>query len=116
MAIQRRTLFDGGSLRVDHLLARPASSGCGEIERRDRNILVLPLAGVFAKHDSPREHVIATPNHAVFVAAGRPFRLSYPGAIGDCALALWFPRHDVDFSACAPQTLLPPAAMLGRSL
>jgi AraC family transcriptional regulator len=116
MELQRRTLFDGSTVRVDDVLARPASSACGEIESRRANILVLPLAGVFAKHDSPREHVIATPNHAVFIAADRPFRLSYPGAVGDRVMALWFPRLDLDFSDCASQTLLPPAAMLSRSL
>src|SRR5688572_4773580 len=116
MELQRRTLFEGSTVRVDDVLARPASSTCGEIESRHANILVLPLAGVFTKHESPREHVIATPNHAVFIAADRPFRLSYPGAVGDRVMALWFPRHDVDFSDCAAQTLLPPVAMLGRSL
>ena len=81
--ILRRTLFDGELVQVGHVVARPSSSDYGEIERQRSNVLVLPLAGVFAKHDGPRRQVIATPNHAVFIAAGSPYRISYPAGIGD---------------------------------
>jgi AraC-like DNA-binding protein len=116
-------------LRVGHVFARSSSSECGEIERQSLNILVLPLAGVFAKHDGPRRHVIATANHAVFIAAGSPYRISYPAGIGDQCLTLWFSsaalarvlpksmsRDGFDSSAFASHALLPPAAMLARSL
>jgi AraC family transcriptional regulator len=129
MQIVRRTLFESELLRVGHVVARPSSSECGEIERQVLNILVLPLAGVFAKHDGPRRHVIATPNHAVFIAAGSPYRISYPAGIGDQCLTLWFSsaalaralpqalsRDGFDSSAFASQALLAPAAMLARSL
>ena len=129
MQIVRCTLFDSELLRVGHVVARPSSSECGEIERQSLNILVLPLAGVFAKHDGPRRHVIATPNHAVFIAAGRPYRISYPAGIGDqcltlcissAALARVLPeamsRNDFYSSAFASHALLPPAVMLVRSL
>lgn len=127
--IVRRTLFDSELLRVGHVVARPSSSECGEVERQVLNILVLPLAGVFAKHDGPRRHVIATPNHAVFIAAGSPYRISYPAGIGDQCLTLWFSsaalarvlpqamsRDGFDSSAFASHALLPPAAMLARNL
>jgi AraC-like DNA-binding protein len=129
MQIVRRALFNSELLRVGHVTARPSSSECGEIERQGLNILVLPLAGVFAKHDGPRRHVIATPNHAVFIAAGSPYRISYPAGIGDQCLTLWFSsaalarvlpeamsRDGFDSSAFASHALLPPAAMLNRSL
>ena len=129
MPIVRRTLFDNELLRVGHVVARPSSSECGEIERQSLNILVLPLAGVFAKHDGPRRHVIVTPNHAVFIAAGRPYRISYPAGIGDQCLTLWFSsaaltrvlpeamsRDGFDSSTFASHALLPPAVMLARSL
>jgi AraC-like DNA-binding protein len=122
-------LFESDLLRVGHVVARPSSSQCGEIERQGLNILVLPLAGVFAKHDGPRRHVIATPNHAVFIAAGSPYRISYPAGIGDQCLTLWFSsaalarvlpeamsRDGFDSSAFASHALLPPAAMLNCSL
>lgn len=116
MTIERRALYDGNLLRVGHVVSRPLSAACGEIERQSSNILVLPLAGVFAKHDGPRRHVIATPNHAVFIAAGSPYRLSYPGGIGDQALTLRFSRDSFEFSDFAAHSLLSPAAMLARSL
>ena len=68
--IVRSTLFDGKLLGVGNVVARPSSSVCGDIERQSLNILVLPIAGVFAKHDGSRRHVIATSNHAVFISAG----------------------------------------------
>lgn len=129
MQIVRRTLFNSELLRVGHVVARASSSHCGEIERQVLNVLVLPLAGVFAKHDSPRRHVIATPNHAVFIAAGSPYRISYPAGIGDQCLTIRFSsaalarvlpaamsRDGFDSSAFASHALLPPAAMLTRSL
>lgn len=129
MQIVRRTWFDSEVLRVGHVVARPSASHVGEIERQASNILVLPLAGVFARHEGPRQHVIATPNHAVLIAAGSPYRISYPGDIGDQCLTLWFSsaalarvlphamsRDGFDSSAFASHGLLPPSAMLGRSL
>jgi AraC-like DNA-binding protein len=125
----RRTLFEDALLRIDHLTIRPASAACGAIERQDANVLVLPLSGVFAKHDGPRRHAIATPNHVAFIAAGAPYRLSFPGGIGDTALSLRFSgaalsrllpaamkRDGLDSTAFASIVLLPPATMLDRAL
>ena len=67
----RRKLFDGELLQVVHIRARPSPEK-PEIEHQSMNVLVLPLAGVFAMHESPRKHAIATPNHAVLLAAGKP--------------------------------------------
>jgi len=127
--IVRRTLFDSALLRVGHVVARPSSPGCGEIERESLNFLVLPTAGVFAKHDGPRRHVIATSNPAVFISAGTSYRLSFPGCIGDQALTLQFSsaalarvlphamsRDGFDSSAYATRALLAPSVMLARSL
>jgi AraC-like DNA-binding protein len=129
MQIVRRTLFDSQLLRVGHVAARPVSSEPGELEHQSSNVLVLPLAGVFAKHSGPRRHVVATPNHAVFIAADSPYRISYPGGIGDQCLTLWFSNTALarlapevwsqggfDSSACASHALLPPSLMLARSV
>jgi AraC family transcriptional regulator len=129
MQITRRTLFEGGLLRACHMVSRPTSAACGELQRQSENVLVLPLAGVFAKHDGPRHHVIATSNHALFVAAGAPYRLSFPAAIGDEALLFRLSgaaleraapgavkRDGFDSPDFASHTLLPPAAMLERNL
>ncbi len=124
----RRKLFDGNLVGFGHVTAKPASLDCGEIECHDANILALPLSGVFAKHDGPRRHAIATPNHAVFISAGSPYRLSFPGRIGDKCLTLRFSSAALarvlpeamagdgfDASAFANHALLPPAVMLERS-
>jgi AraC-like DNA-binding protein len=86
----RKTLFESTTLQVGLFRARPVSDACGDVERHSRNVVVLPLSGVFSKHDAPGRSVIGTPSHAVFVAADTPYRLSFPGAIGDCAITLRF--------------------------
>ena len=87
-SLVRRTLFVGEWLQIGHIAVRPESSECGEVETSDFNVLALPLAGLFAKHDGPRRHAIATPSHALLISAGKPYRLSFPGCIGDRCLAL----------------------------
>jgi AraC-like DNA-binding protein len=114
MHITRRTLFDG-LLRLGHVVARPPVSERQDLECQDCNVLVLPLAGVFSKHDSPRQHVIATPNHGVFIEAGKPYRISYPAGIGDECLTIRFPVAALP-TAAESHALLPPAVMLARSL
>lgn len=124
----RRTLFEGEWLTIGHIAARPASSECGEVETSDLNVLALPLAGVFARHDGPRRYAIATPSHALLIPAHKPYRLSFPGCIGDQCLALRLtsdalarvmPEATVaegfDESRLAQHMLLPPALMLARS-
>jgi AraC family transcriptional regulator len=124
----RRVLFDGELMQVAHVVARPVSAECGEVEASDMNALALPLAGVFTKHDGPRRHAVATPNHAVFISAGRPYRIGFPGRIGDRCLVLRFSsaalarvmpeamaRDGLDTTVLASRALLPPAAMLARS-
>ena len=87
-SLVRRTLFVGEWLQVGHIAVRPGSSECGEVETSDLNVLALPLAGLFAKHDGPRRQAIVTPSHALLISAGKPYRLSFPGCIGDRCLAL----------------------------
>jgi AraC-like DNA-binding protein len=123
----QRTLFDGELLQVGYIEVHPVSSTPGEVESAARHVLALPLAGVFAKHDGPRRQVIATPDHALFISAGQPYRLSFPGCIGDQCLALRFTSaalarlrpeamagETFDAAAFAPHALLPPAVMLAR--
>jgi AraC family transcriptional regulator len=128
-SLVHRTLFDGEWLQIGYIAVRPASSECGELESSALNVLALPLTGVFAKHDGPRRHAIATPSHALLVSAGKPYRLSFPGCIGDECLALRFTSDALaqlmpeamsadgfDESTFSTHTPLPPALMLARSL
>src|SRR5262249_43681232 len=123
LPVTRKSLFESATLQIGLFEARGVSDACGDVERQDRNAVVLPLAGVFAKHDAPGRQAIGTPSHAVFVAAHTPYRLIYPGRIGDRALILLFgnelaPEH-VDQggdAARAPNGLLPAPAMMLRNL
>ncbi len=127
MSLSSQTLFDSGSLRIRHLRARPDSDACGDMEEAGVDQLVLPLCGLFARHDGPRCHVIANASHALFFAAGRPYRISYPGAVGDevlvveCSPGFWAGALEgaagvdrVDAPSLAAQALLPPAALMER--
>ena len=122
MPVTRKSQFDSATLQIGLFEARGVSDACGDVERQDRNAVVLPLAGVFAKHDAPGRQVIGTPSHAVFVAADTPYRISFPGGIGDRALILRFgeelaPEYvDRSGEALASNGLLPAPAMMLRNL
>jgi len=100
--INRKSLFANDALQIGLFESRPSSDACGDIERQSLNAIVLPFSGVFAKHDGPNRHVIGTPSHAVFFAPDKPYRISFPGAIGDRALTF---RFD---DALAPEELAVP--------
>ena len=90
MQATRKTLFESGTLQIGLFEMHPVSDACGDVEQQGSNVVVLPFSGVFSKHDAPRRHVVGTPSHAVFIAADTPYRISFPGAIGDRALTLRF--------------------------
>jgi AraC family transcriptional regulator len=115
MQIIRRTLFESDLMRLGHVVARPPASRSQPLEHQDCNVLVLPLAGLFAKHDGPRRQVIGTPNHGVFIEAGKPYRITYPAGLGDECLTIRFPTAALPVAAQS-HALLPPALMLARSL
>ncbi len=123
MEIRRRTLFESGTLQIGLVESRPRSDGCGAVERQSLNAIVLPFAGVFAKHEAPRHHVTGTPSHAIYFAPDQPYRISFPGAIGDRAIILRFdealaPEQVRPHAAerLASQGLLPARAMMLRNL
>ena len=47
-------------------------------------------------------HTVATPNHALLISAGKPYRLSFPGCIGDRCLALRFSGAGAGTSPAEP--------------
>lgn len=88
MTTIRKTLFAGEALQIGSFWAQPLSDACGDIERQSSNIVVLAVSGVFSKHDAPGRYVIGTPSHAVLFTANAPYRIGFPGGIGDRALIL----------------------------
>jgi AraC family transcriptional regulator len=124
MGVNRKALFETEDMQIGLFEAWPASDACGDVERQRLNAMVLPFSGVFSKHEAPGRYVIGTPSHAVFFAADTPYRIGYPGGIGDRALSFRFgdalapERLDPCRSGdrLPSQGLLPPAAILLRNL
>lgn len=124
MEISRKTLFESEMLQIGLFEARLVSDACGDVERQSLNAITLPLSGVFSKHDAPGRRVIGTPSHAVFFAADTPYRIGFPGGVGDRAITLRFgealapewldPRGSGE--APASNGLLPAKAMMLRNL
>jgi AraC-like DNA-binding protein len=114
---RRKSLLDSPTVQVGAVVYRPTSDAAGEVERQDLNAVVLPYRGVFAKHEAPGRHVVGTPSHAVFIAADTPYRVSFPGAIGDRALTLKFDAALAPdaLADAAPQGLLSAQAMMLRT-
>ena len=83
-------MFAGGELQIGSFWARPLFDACGDVERQSSNAVVLAVSGLFSKHDAPGRYVIGTPSHAVLFTANAPYRIGYPGAIGDRGLILRF--------------------------
>ncbi|MCH8617770.1 AraC family transcriptional regulator [Undibacterium sp. TS12] len=110
-------------------MAKPAPDDTDELECETADLVLLPIAGVLAKHDGPKQHVIANANHAIFLGEGKPYRITFPGDIGDEALVLDFSKEAltqmlIDAAgvqqlyapALRPHSLLPPASVLSREL
>jgi AraC-like DNA-binding protein len=127
--ISRRTLFEGRLFDIGHVVCRPTPEVRTQVEYAGLNVLALPTAGVFALHDGPRRHVIATPNHAVFISSGLSYRVSFPGNVGDECLTLRLTAEGL--ARLAPESMsrdgfhpftlgaravLPPVAILARGL
>ena len=89
----------------------------------------MPIAGVFAKHDGPTQHFIANANHALFFGCGKPYRISFPGGIGDESLVFEFSKaamahllsetiavEHLNSPRLNPHCLLDPATVLDRTV
>jgi AraC family transcriptional regulator len=128
MEITKRTLLDSELLQVGYMRVRPTCAHESYTEAPPVNILALPLSGVFAKHEGARQHMLATPGHALLMGTRLPYRISFPAGIGDECLVLRFTdealsriaptamaRDTFDACAFAPRLLLPAHTLLARS-
>ncbi|HZW23657.1 helix-turn-helix transcriptional regulator [Noviherbaspirillum sp.] len=129
MHLIERPLFTSDLLTIRHAVARPSEAELSELAWAGADLLLLPVDGVFALHDAPKQHFIANANHGLFLALGQPYRMSFPGRIGDECLVLHFsaPALSGMLAEAAgadtlrsprlrPHCLLPPPAMLERSM
>jgi AraC family transcriptional regulator len=85
--IVRQTLFAGDSLQVGLFNAQPGSEAYVEIVP-SAHLVALPVGGLFSQHDAPNRSVIGTPSYAVRFTIDTPYRIGFPGGIGDRALIL----------------------------
>lgn len=115
-----RTFYDAATLRVGHMDWLPLESPVS-VDGPREHVLVLPLAGAFARHGPAPGEAICTPSHAMFFPAGRGYVLSHPGRLGDQVITLGW--SDAALEAVAPgtrmpeaQVLLQPRQVLGRAL
>ncbi|WP_420473461.1 helix-turn-helix transcriptional regulator [Noviherbaspirillum sp. ST9] len=90
MHLIERPLFRSELLAIRHAVARPTEAECSDLAWAEADLVILPFAGLFALHDAPRRHFIANPNHALFLGRGQPYRMSFPGRIGDESIVLAF--------------------------
>ena len=95
MLLTLRTVFHSEFVSIRHAIARPSPIGYGKIERETADLLLLPISGLFAKHDGPKQHFIANANHALFLGNGQPYRISFPGDIGDESLVVEFSQESL---------------------
>lgn len=129
MLLDLRTVFHSELLSIRHGIARPSPDGVSNIECESADLILLPIKGVFAKHDGPRQHFIANPNHGIFLGAGKPYRISFLDQVGDESLVLDFSKEvlakmlaemvagdDFRSSSLGSHCLLPPACVLNREL
>jgi len=127
--ITRRSLFEGALFDIGYIACRPTPAIRHEVEYPDLNVVALPTAGVFALHQGPRRRVVATPNHAVFISSRKPYRVTFPGNIGDDCLTLRLTPQGLarlapqsmsgdgfDGSTAASCAVLPSSAILARGL
>ena len=127
MLLSLRTVFSSELLTIRHAIARPSPVPSKDEELGIADILLLPIAGVFAKHEGPKQHFIANPNHALFFRRGKPYRISFPDGAGDESLVVEFSSTALagvlsetigvaDFNAPVLDThcLLPSTAVLAR--
>jgi AraC-like DNA-binding protein len=118
--IRRKILLESETLQIGLFESHPASDACGDVERQNLNAIVLPFAGLFAKHEAPGRHVTGTPSHAIYFAPDTPYRISFPGGIGDRAITLRFDDtlapEQVGGTRPSSQGLLPANAMMLRNL
>ena len=127
--IDRRSLFDGRLFEIGHVTCRPTPEIRHEVDYPSLNVLALPIAGVFALHEGPRKQLLATANHAVFISSGVPYKVTFPGNVGDDCLTMRLTPEGLgrlapqamagdgfEASIRATRATLPPAAILARGL
>jgi AraC family transcriptional regulator len=129
MLLTLTTVFNSELVCVRHAVARPSADPCSEVERGAAELLLMPITGLFAKHDGPKQHFIANSNHALLLGLGGPYRISFPDGKGDESLVVQFSKgalasllaetvgvEDLSSPRLNAHCLLAPATVLDRNV
>lgn len=87
MSLTRHTVHASATMRIHLVCCEPHDPACGPEEQALATTIAFPLRGVFLKHHSSGERVVADSCHALFFNAGEPYRVSHPVDGGDECLA-----------------------------
>ena len=88
MSLTRQTTHRSETVSIGLVHCSPHDHVCGAEECSPVNGIAFPMRGMFLKHHSSRERVVADPCHAVFFRADEPYRVSHPVAGGDECLVI----------------------------
>jgi len=103
MSLTRYTAHRSETVCIHVVHCRPHSHACGPDEYSPVNALAFPLQGMFLKHHSSRERVVADSCHAIFFKAGEAYRVSHPVAGGDECLVIAPARETMQDILCAEE-------------
>jgi AraC-like DNA-binding protein len=81
-------LFENDSILVRSVRCSAPAGGCGPIEQAGAHTIVFPETGVFVRHVSRHQAIVADSAHAVFFTRDEPYRVSHPAAGGDTCIVL----------------------------
>jgi AraC-like DNA-binding protein len=90
MSLKSADIFRSPDLLIRHVTCCPGHHELSGIERQHVDTLVFPLTGSFVQHLDPGREIAADCTTALFLAAGRPYRISHPGHLHDECLAVEF--------------------------
>jgi AraC family transcriptional regulator len=88
MSLTRHIAHRSETVCIQVVHCRPHDQACGPDEYSPMNRLAFPLRGMFLKHHSSRERVVADACQAIFFKADEPYRVSHPVAGGDDCLVI----------------------------
>jgi AraC family transcriptional regulator len=92
------TFFRSSLVTVSDVRCRPSCHSCGPEEDASIHGLVFPRTGIFVRHLSAKNHVVADPTRVLFFNRHETYRVSHPVPGGDdCTTVSFEEKALVDF-------------------
>ena len=97
-SFQSPTLFRSALVTISDISCRPHCVSCGPEEEASIHGLVFPRRGIFIRHLSQKNQVVAEPTRVLFFNRHEVYRVSHPVPGGDdCTTVSFEERSLVDF-------------------